>query len=281
MANTKQAQPKIKYTSMSTQDFNSLLSGGNLAKPLYEFDADGNAIYHEENLQYYSPNVVLTNPFTGRDETASTIVDYVKNQEEHKKAVEQTYNSLMKYNHAYNVDAKALQAVKAIPEFAIETALTAGETVGNIVNAVHSVGRTVQESNWEARRNIASDRSKKEMEDILLSFGNEDSAIAYVKNHDFDNDLTISDEAKGLFKSYRSLLNSRDNDNLWSNVLDQTFSGARKEGDKLLNETSGGNKYQNIGKFAQFAGNVTGSLGVFKAAGYAANVFKYASSAAN
>lgn len=268
MAN-KQAQPRISFASMSSQDWQHLLAGGNTAKPLYEFDENGDVTYHEENLQYYSPNVILTNPFTGRDETATAIVDYVKNQDEHKKTVEQTYNSLLKYNHDYNTDALALQAIKSPVTFASEAIVTAGETVGNIANAVHSVGRLVHETNWSAIAKAAPESAKKEMEDILTQMGDEE-ALFYVKNHDFDSDLTISDEAKKLFKSYRTLLQSRDNDNFWGQVLDQTWAGTRAQADKALNKQSGGNKYQNINKFAQFAGSVAGSLGVFKGAGWAA-----------
>lgn len=263
------AQPKINFTTMSNQDFQNLLSGGNLAKPLYEFDANGNAVYHEENVPYYTPNVVLTNPFTGRSETATTMLDYVKNQEEHRNAVKQTYDSLSKYNHEYNVDSMALGAVKSLAELPLQAGLTAMETVGNIANAVHSTGRTVMETHWKALMMNASDASKLEMQIILDELGPE-LGVAYVKNHDFDNDLTLSDETKKLFKNYKALLASRDNDNLWSNVLSQTFQGTSETLDKTFNPQTAGNKYQNLEKFTKLVADVAGSWGVFKGAGYAA-----------
>lgn len=263
------AQPKINFTTMSNQDFQNLLSGGNLSKPLYEFDANGNAVYHEENVPFYSPNVVLTNPFTGRSETATTLLDYVKNEEEHRKAVEQTYNSLAKYNHEYNVDSMALSAIKSLAEMPLQAGLTAMETVGNIANAVHSTGRTVMETHWKALMMNASDASKLEMDSILSELG-PDLGVAYVKYHDFDNDLTLSDETKKLFKNYKALLSSRDNDNLWSNVISQTLQGTAEQLDKKFNPATGGNKYQNLEKFTKLVADVAGSWGVFKGAGYAA-----------
>ena len=76
MAN-KKPQQLINYNSMSVQDFNSLIAGGNLEKPLYEFDANNNPIYHPENLQHYTPNVILSNPFTGTATTATGLLDYM------------------------------------------------------------------------------------------------------------------------------------------------------------------------------------------------------------
>ena len=263
------AQPKINFTTMSSKDFQNLLSGGNLSKPLYEFDANGNAVFHEENVPYYTPNVVLTNPFNGRSETATGILDYVKNEEEHRKAVQQTYDSLAKYNHEYNVDSMALGAVKSLAELPLQAGLTAAETVGNIVNAVHSTGRTVMEAHWKAITMNASNASKFEMSKILEELG-PDLGVAYVKNHDFDNDLTLSDETKKLFKNYKALLAARDNDNLWSNVIGQTLQGTGETLDKTFNPQTGGNKYQNLEKFSKLVADVAGSWGVFKGAGYAA-----------
>ena len=280
MAN-KSLQPKIDYNSMSVQDFHSVIAGGTLDKPLYEFDADGNAIYHEENLPYYTPNVILTNPLTGKPTTATGVIDYMKNQEKHQQAVRDLYNSILSYNHAYNVNATAVRAWKALGEFGGEAALTFGETVGNIANAVHSTGRTINESVWDSLISKASDRAKKEMMDILEPF-DDAGADAYVKNHDFDNDLSVSDEAKFLFKNYRRLLKSRDNDNLWNNVLQKTFEGARENLNEAINQGYKGNRYQNLAKMAQFSGNIAGSYGVFKYTGIAAqSATRAAATAAN
>ena len=280
MAN-KKPQQLINYNSMSVQDFNSLIAGGNLEKPLYEFDANNNPIYHPENLQHYTPNVILSNPFTGTATTATGLLDYMKNQEKHQEAAKNLYGAFQKYNRAYNVDAGAIRAWKALGDFGGEAAITAGQTVGNIANAVHSVGRTMNESIWDGLMKLSSDRAKQEMLDILTPLG-EESAIVYVKNHDFDNDTTISDEAKMLFKNYKRLLNSRDSDNLWSNTLQRTWEGARKNLREAVHQDKQGNTYQNLSKIAQFSGNIAGSLGVFKAAGIATNLTtKSAAIAAN
>lgn len=270
MANKKSTQPRINWRSLSSQDYQHLLAGGNLDKPLYEFDEDGDVIYHEENLQHFQPNILFTNPFTGDTETASKILDYVKNEDKHRNAVGQIYDNLSQYNRSYKVNSKAMQTLKTIPSFATEFAFTVGETGANIVNAGHSAGRTTMEEFWNLRRNNASQSAKDEMMVVLNQFDSEQEAFAYVKGHDFKHDLTISDETKGLFEDYKKLLNARDNDNLWSNVISQTFSGARENADKAINAEYGANKYQNLSKFANFSGNVAGSLYAFGTAGKAA-----------
>lgn len=271
MANTK-GQPEVNYAAMSNNDINAILAGGNIDKPLYEFDADGNPIYHSENLPYFTPNIVLNHPVTGRPTTATSILNYIKNQEENKNAVETVYNALQQYNRSYNVNSKAMQAVKSVGTFVTEAAITAGETVTNIANAVHSTGRSIMETHFDAMLKSSSQVAKDEAINILNSFGDDNSAKAYVKYHNFDEDNTISDETKSLFKSYRALLNSREKDDLWSNVLQQTWEGARENADKAINKDYGGNKYQNLGNIAKFSGNIAGSWGIFKAAGIATNL---------
>lgn len=272
MANRKSTQPRIDWRSLSNQDYQHLLAGGNLDKPLYEFDEDGDVIYHQENLQNFQPNVLFKNPFTGNTETASKILDYVKNEEDHRNAVGQIYDNLSQYNRSYKVNSKANQFIKSLGTFATEAVFTGAEVVSNIANAGHSVGRTTLEEFWNIRRDHASKAAKDEMMSVLNQFGSEQEAFAYVKGHDFEKDLTISDEAKGLFKDYKNLLEARDSDNLWSRVISETFAGARENSDKIFNREYGANKYQNISKFASLGGNVVGSLGMFKAAGIGARI---------
>lgn len=269
MANSK--GPVVNYAAMSRSEFQSVLAGGNLDKPLYEFDANGNPIYHEENLPYFTPSTIVKHPVTGRDTTATHLLNYIKNQEQNQKAVEAMYDNLLQYNHAYNVNAKTIQAGKAVGTFITEAALTAGETVTNIANAVQSTGRTMMEKRWETSLEKTSEVTRKEVLGILDSFGDENTAKAYVKYHNFEKDNTVSDDAKKLFTEYRILLNAREKDEMWNNVLQKTWEGARETADKIHGDYQG-NKYQNIGNIAKFSGNIAGSWGVFKAAGIATNV---------